>query len=110
MDQITEDDTNQIAPPIPTETVPQPVEPNIQSPIPVVAKIISALYYFVSIFLIFVGIMTVSIGGLTFSSVTEFLGLNFGLGLSIVPGLLAIAWGVLHFVTGRGLWTGKEWG
>ncbi len=102
MDENIETNINQ------TEPVSQSVESNMPIPVPVVAKIISALYYLVSIFLIFTGIMLIFMGSLSLSSFVDFFGFGFGFGM--IPGVLAIVWGLFHFFAGGGLWRGKEWG
>ncbi len=35
---------------------------------------------------------------------------SFGLSVGFIPGIAAIAWGVIMFFAGRGLWAGKQWG
>ncbi len=98
MEQPIETNTNQ------TESQ-EAITPVILSNIPIVAKIIAVLFYLVSVVLIFGGIIAAFVSTFTLS----YLGV-FGITSGLVPGLTTLAWGVLSFYTGRGLWQGKQWG
>ena len=82
-----------------------------QQNVPVFVKIISVLFYLKSIAFILGGILFMFLGGISLSSL-PLLG-SFGFILGVVPGMLGVlilAWGLLHFFTGRGLWKGAKWG
>ena len=68
-------------------------------------KTIAILFYLTSILFIFGGILLTFSGGMSL----PVLG-NFGLIAGVVPGILAVGWGLVNFFAGRGLWRGASWG
>ncbi len=86
----------------------QPVTPPVvQSVVPTVpafAKVLSILFYIASIFFIVSGALLTFVSSLAISILSS-LG-----SASLVSGILYIVWGVLNFIAGRGLWSGKKWG
>lgn len=86
-------------------TVINPTSPAAPTGVPVGVKIIAILFYIAAVFLIFLGVVAAFISSLSLS----YLG-SFGISTGLVPGLAGIVWGVLSFFTGRGLWSGQQWG
>jgi hypothetical protein len=89
----------------------EPTSPNLMGvsvpqKVPTGSKAIAVLFYLVSISYIVLGIL--SIFGLGFiASVVGSLGSGSGLIFSVIA---MIAWGILSFFAGRGLWSGRQWG
>ena len=99
--------------PMPTDA-PLPNPYPTQSSVPLGVKILAILYYLISIMLIFAGIVLVFtllsfINFSGFSFISPLIGSVAGI-TSLFSGVLILAWGVLNFVAGRGLWTGQQWG
>lgn len=100
-----------IQPNVPMAGTPAPM--TSQPSVPVGAKILAVLYYLVSVLLIFAGIVFVFtlsfIGFSGFSFLNPLIGSATGIS-GVLSGVLVLAWGILNFVTGRGLWTEQQWG
>lgn len=104
-----------IQPTVPTIDVPSENTPpqTPQLAVPVGAKIIAIIYYIASVALIFAGIMFILalsfISFLGFSFLNSLTGLVVGVS-GVMSGVLILAWGIVNFIAGRGLWTGRQWG
>jgi hypothetical protein len=78
--------------------------------VPVGVKIIAVLYYIAAVVLLLAGILAI-VGSATFGAYFASLGSLMALfgGLMIVLGIIFIAFAVLCFFIGRGLWKAQKW-
>jgi len=81
-----------------------------RSGMPVGVKIIAVLYYIGAVLMVLSGILMI-IGAGASSSMFSFgpFYSMMGSGLFIVGAIISLAFGVLAFFVGRGLWHGKSW-
>jgi hypothetical protein len=83
---------------------------------PTLVKVISVLYYIGAVFMLLAGIGVIILGTAYGSSLSSFLD-AFGLGafggafaaIFIVFGVIILAFAVLYFFVGRGLWGARNW-
>jgi hypothetical protein len=75
--------------------------------VPVGAKIISVLYYIGAVLLLILGILFF-VGAGFVDTLIPALG-AIGSGLLIFVGVIIVAFAVLYFFIGRGLWRGQNW-
>ncbi len=87
-----------------------PVSPAVKVGIPALVKILSILYYIGSVISVFAGLALILGGGLISSMFSSIPLLStLGSGLFVVAGIIIIAFGLLYFFIGRGLWKGQKW-
>jgi hypothetical protein len=86
------------------------VKPSSSSKIPVEVKVISVLYYVLAVLSLIFGILFLVGAGAIGEYTQQIPALAvLGTGLFIVLGIIVIAFAVLDFFIGRGLWKGKNW-